>query len=332
MERMRTKKERTSLFRRGLGVTGVLLALSAAGCGAAGDSDPEPQTTSIQSVDTIEPTAPQTSDAPTTPPENESAELSPDAPWTMDFSTMPDGPIDTSVWRYELDPAVPSWNDEQQVYTNSERNVRIENGTLVIEAHRETASYPGSSETKPFTSARIDTLNSFAMSRGKLVARMKLPIGQGVWPAFWLLSANQPFTIGATDEQWAQERFYMNDGEVDVVEAYGRNEIEASLHTFLQSYEGGLAVPDLSTEFHDYGVEITNDAVKWTLDGHEYFRVDKPAGGHEAWPFMANGQGEQNELYPILNLAISGTGGGEIGPNLDDARMEVEYLKFVPAA
>ena len=69
-----------------------------------------------------------------------------------------------SVWRYDLNPNVPGYNKESQVYTNSQNNVRIEPGVgLIIEAHRESHQYPGDPQKRSyeFTSGRIDTIESF---------------------------------------------------------------------------------------------------------------------------------------------------------------------------
>jgi beta-glucanase (GH16 family) len=241
---------------------------------------------------------------------------------------MPNGPVDTSVWRYELNPDVPGYNNEAQGYTDSTRNIRIEDGKLVIEAHRESYSYKGDPQQRQFgfTSGRIDTLNSLKFEYGKFEVNMKLPKGTGVWPAFWFLSANQPYTsaLHPTDQDWAKKRFYMHDGELDAAELYGVDPgvVEATVHTFNASKQRQINVPDASEAFHTYGVEVTPTKVVWTLDGKPYYSFDNPSDNPDDWPF-----GNGNKLYAILNLALGGAG-GKIDPSQRVWRMEVTSAKF----
>lgn len=256
-------------------------------------------------------------------------EFSTEPVWNQDFSLMTDGSIDSRVWRYELDPEVPGYNNEAQAYTNSTRNVRVEGGTLVIEAHREQYTYPNDPGQRTFgiTSGRIDTRDSLNFEFGKFEVTMKLPAGKGTWPAFWFLSANQPHTskLNPSYEDWGQERFYMHDGELDAMEAYGNEPgiIEATLHTYDKSIEARTAVPDATDAFHTYGVEVTPTKVVWTVDGKPYQTFNKPSGNPDEWPF-----GNGNQLYAILNLAMGGSGGGKIDSSVNEWRMEIASARF----
>jgi beta-glucanase (GH16 family) len=249
--------------------------------------------------------------------------------WSQDFSKSPDGPLDTKVWIHEADPAVPGYNDEKQGYTNHPQNVRIENGQLLIEAHRESYTYPNdpSGRSYDITSGRINTKNSFAFEYGKLEATMKLPEGQGTWPAFWLLSANEPniSKMNPTNKDQENDRFYLHDGELDIMEAYGHTPgiIEATAHTFKNSIEKQLAVPDAGKAFHTYGIEITPTKIIWTIDHKPYHSLNKSSENPDAWPF-----GNGNKFYAILNLAMGGSGGGEIDPAQSTWSMEVKSVDF----
>jgi beta-glucanase (GH16 family) len=255
-------------------------------------------------------------------------EFSPEASWSQDFSRMPNGSIDEQVWRHELAPEVPGYNNEAQGYTKSLKNVRIEDGSLVLEAHREPYTYPNDPEQRTFgfTSGRIDTLGNLDFEFGKLEAKIKLPKGTGTWPAFWLLSANQVHTnaLNPTNQDWGEKRFYMHDGEVDIMEAYGSmpGVVEATVHTFAQSPEDQINVPDASETFHTYGIEITPTKLTWTINGRPYYTFEKPSDNPDQWPF-----GNGNRLYAILNLAM-GSAGGEIDPKEDSWRMEVGAVNF----
>jgi len=252
-------------------------------------------------------------------------DFEPKPSWEQDFSTLPDGPIDQAVWTYDTDPNVPGYNQEKQGYTRSQKNVRIEDGRLVIEAHRESYTYPDDQDRNyEITSARIDTRKSFTFEYGKIEAKIKIPEGKGTWPAFWMLSANNPYT-GSLDWDESDERFYMHDGELDVMEAYGNSpgHIEATVHTHIKSQEMQVILPNTKDGFHTYGVELTPAGIVWTLDDVPYYEVKKPSENSDEWPF-----GNGNRLYAILNLAMGGSGGGEIDPTKNMWRMETESIKF----
>lgn len=248
------------------------------------------------------------------------------ASWEQDFSTMPNGSVDTNTWRFELDPAVPTYNNESQAYTNSEHNVRIEDGILILEAHRETHQYPGADTIYEFTSGRIDTLGRFDFEYGRCEVTMKLPTDPGTWPAFWFLSANQPFTnaLDPTPENWDEPRFYMHNGELDGVETYGNHPgtVEGSLHTFNRSYAFSAPVTITSDEFHTYGVEVTPTEVRWTLDGEVFGTYIKPSDSSDDWPF-----GGGNRIYPILNLAM-GSVAGETDSGQNNWQMQIRSIQF----
>jgi beta-glucanase (GH16 family) len=252
--------------------------------------------------------------------------------WQVDFSKYASGGFNVAGWHHDNDPEVPGYNDEAQAYTNNSlNNIFIENGKLVIAARKQQYTYPGTSKTYSYTSARIDTRNSFSFEYGKLEARIKMPKGKGVWPAWWFLSANQVHTnkLNPSAADWAQERFYMHDGELDAAEVYGQlpGLLEGTLYTFNKTYEKSTSVPDMAEVFHTYGVEVTPTKVVWSVDGHAYQTVTKPSDNTDDWPI-----GNGNKWYMILNVALGGSGGGNV---IDDAmeaswRMEVENIKYFP--
>jgi beta-glucanase (GH16 family) len=250
--------------------------------------------------------------------------------WAQEFKLMDSTTIDPAVWRHETSPDVPGFNKERQAYTSRAENVRIEPGLgLVIEAHRRSYQYPNDPERRSFdyTSGRINTKDSFTFEYGKIEARLKMPKGLGVWPAFWLLSANRIHTAGRSfsRQQTRDERFYLRNGELDVVEYYGRSpgEVEATVHTFSDSHEAQVDVRDATDAFHTYGAEVTPTSIIWTLDGEPYHRYTKPSDDTEEWPF-----GNGNRLYVILNLAMGGPLAGLIEDAQAPWRFEVESVRF----
>ncbi len=252
----------------------------------------------------------------------ERAEFEANPSWQQDFKAQPDGPPDQSIWHYATDPAIPGYNHEQQGYTNNLSNVRVEHGTgLVLEARKELYRYPGDPAGKvyQYTSGRIDTSESFQFQDGKLEARMRLPGGAGSWPAFWLLSSNKPFSKGDNQES------YKKDGEIDIMEEYGRDahRIEGTMHTVAGSSQGAVLVSDCTATFHAYGIEITEDSVVWTADNQEYFGLKKLSNNPDAWPF-----GNGNQLYAIFNLAMGSPSAGTIDDSKGPWRLEIQDLKY----
>jgi beta-glucanase (GH16 family) len=266
--------------------------------------------------------------------------------WEYDFTKQPDGKVDPAVWRYDLDPDVPSWNDEQQAYTNRSKNVRIEDGRLIIEAHKERYRYPNDWERRLFnyTSGRIDTLGTkqgLAFTYGKVEVVMKMPSGRGTWPAAWILTSVYPYTskiiakktAGLTGEDkdrkiealWRQSRFHAHDGELDIVEHYGHtpDQIEGTAHVFKQAIEGWAKLPDATKAFHTYGMEVTPTKIIWTLDGRPYHAYQKSSDHPDEWPFT-----KDNKFFLILNLAMGGDGGGEIDNNQGPWRLETKQVRF----
>jgi len=208
------------------------------------------------------------------------------------------------VWNVAT-PALEVFNNEEQVYQNSPENVRVENGVLVLEAHR---------NSEGFSSGRVSTEGVFSVGVGSHIeATMKLPKGAGTWPAFWMLSADNPNTQGFSDADWETpiensegepREAYMLDGEVDIMEAYGTDEVEGTVHTIEESSDEQLTVPGASEEFHTYAIDFGVDEIVWSVDGEPYHTFEKTSDNPEAWPF-----GDGN-FYLILNFAM----GGDPGP------------------
>lgn len=257
------------------------------------------------------------------------AEFSVEPAWTQDFAATKDTRLDTGIWHYETDYRVPGYNNEKQAYTSQNKNVRIEPGVgLVIEAHRADYTYPDDPDKQSFdyTSGRIDTRGAFTFEYGKVEARMKLPEGAGTWPAFWLLSDNEIHT-NALAAPSDDPRAYMQNGEVDVMEHYGHSPgiVEGTVHTYAQSSANEITIPDASKAFHTYGIEISRDSITWTVDDTPYHSFDKTSDDSNHWPF-----GNGNQLYVIFNLAMGGTGGGEIQDEHGPWRMEVQNVSYYP--
>lgn len=258
-----------------------------------------------------------------------SSEFSKVPDWQQNFAEMKKETLDTGIWHYEMSPDVPGYNAELQGYTNWNENVRIEQGIgLVIEAHKRDYQYPNDPQGRKFeyTSGRIDTLNSLSFEYGKVEATMKLPKGEGVWPAFWMLSGNEVHTLNKdfSEKQKNDDQFYLRNGEIDIMEYYGNdpNKIEGTVHTLNGSEAKSIPIKDATDTFHTYGIEVTPNNVIWTLDDVPYHTFTKKSDNPNDWPF-----GNNNQLYIILNLAMGGPA-GPINDSQEPWRLEVSNVKF----
>jgi len=195
--------------------------------------------------------------------------------------------LDRTNWNFDLGGS--GWgNSEWEAYTDKPENIRIENGMLVIEA-REDPTLPGG---RPYSSARIKTQGLHSWTYGRIEARMKLPYGQGIWTAFWMLGDNN---IG-----WPAS------GEIDILEHIGRdpNTIYATVHA--PGYSGGkgaggkFIVPadTVKNDFHVYAIEWQENEIRWLFDDQEYLKVT-PETVPAAWIF-------DHDFYIIMNMAVGG--------------------------
>lgn len=235
--------------------------------------------------------------------------------WQQDFAKQPNGPVDPRYWNV-ASSSLPIYNNEQQVYTPQTNNVRIQDGHLVLEAHATPTGY---------SSGRVDTKGKVKIETGsRLEARIKLPTGRGTWPAFWLMSANQLHTarLHPKDLDWQGERFYMWDGEIDIMEAYGAYPglVEATVHTFKKSQE---QQQNITNGFHTYWFEWQEDKLVFGVDNTIYGTYAM-SGGPDVWPFT-----QDNQFYIIINLAMGGSGGGQIIQKSGDMwRIEIESISY----
>lgn len=240
--------------------------------------------------------------------------------WNDEFT----GPaIDTTNWAFDLGngPTNPGplygWgNGEMEYYTSSSDNAAIENGNLVITARRQ--DWGG----HPFTSARLVTRGKFSFRQGRFVARIKMPEGNRMWPAFWLL--------GDRMEDWPK------CGEVDIAEMFagpvgtGDNASFATAHwwdeTSSQHKKNGATYTSpakLSADFHDYELVWDDHYMRGKIDGTEYWVLDISG------PTMS--ELRNNSYYIVLNLAVGSPDFGMTSASQADGplpqKMLVDYVR-----
>ncbi|MYJ95164.1 MAG: glycoside hydrolase family 16 protein [Proteobacteria bacterium] len=308
----------------------LLLGALLSGCGGSGSSgdtdSPSPPPISV------------TPPPPTPPPEPINVNID-DPVLTVEFNEpITPGGTSTLVWSDEfdderLDPrrwffetgdggqySLAGWgNDELQWYLTD--SALLENGRLVITARRE------SQNGYDYTSARLHTRSRFAFRYGRIEARLRLPGGQGLWPAFWLLP--QEDTYGT----WAAS------GEIDIMEAInlggtGGNTVFGTLHYGGESPDNVFSgneyvVPGSATdEFHLYALEWDPTEIRWYVDDVLYAMQNfwHTASADYPAPF-------DQPFYILLNVAVGGRFPGAPSPGtVFPVTMEVDYVRVYSGA
>ncbi len=202
--------------------------------------------------------------------------------WQDEFDT--DGAPDDTKWAFDL--GAGGWgNNELQTYTDNPQNVIVEDGVLKITAVKNGGSY---------TSARIKTQGLFDQAYGRFEARIRLPWGPGIWPAFWMLGAN------IDTVPWPQ------CGEIDIMEYRGQQPslIHGSVHG--PGYSGGAAITKsyglinsrFDLDYHLFAVEWGADYIQYFVDDVLYQEIN-PKDLTGEWVF-------ENNFFLILNVAVGG--------------------------
>ncbi|MBT8245046.1 MAG: glycoside hydrolase family 16 protein [Winogradskyella sp.] len=233
-----------------------------------------------------------------------------------------DGEIDTSIWNFDIGDGtaegIPGWgNNELQYYTDRTDNVTTENGFLLITAKQE--NFNGAQ----YTSARLQTKNKFQQLYGRFEARIRLPYGQGMWPAFWLLGDD------SDGEVWPRI------GEIDIMENVGNEPTRIFGTVHGPNFSGAESVSKaytfddtrVDTEFHVYGIEWGPNYINYYVDDVLYNQItpediEEETNGEGQWVF------NDRPFYIILNVAVGGNLPGP--PNAETVfpqTMLVDYVR-----
>ncbi len=234
--------------------------------------------------------------------------------WSDEFDD--EGLPDATRWRYNVGAGL--WgNQESQFYTDARLdNARVEDGRLIIEAHRE--PWRG----RQYTSARLVSQEAWTYGRFEIAA--KLPSGRGTWPAIWLLP------------DLRQHGGWPLAGEIDIMEHVGHDpdRIHATVHTaafnhMLGTHKGASTlVPTARSAMHLYSVEWTPSEIRGFVDELHYFtfaneRLHNADADERQWPF-------DHPFHLILNIAVGGSWGGQQGIDRDiwPQRMEIDFVRI----
>lgn len=252
--------------------------------------------------------------------------------WSDEFDY--EGAPDPSKWNYDVWPA-KKVNDEDQTYTDSAKNARVEGGMLVLEAHKEQHN------NAQYTSGRIHSQGKGDFLYGKAEVRARLPAGQGTWSAIWMLPSD-PYRYSTSckeNEDWQGSKScdaWPNSGEIDIMEhvGYDMHTIHGTVHNKAYYFVNGkqrkasVEGKNVDASFHVYSIEWTPENIDIFFDGSPYFSYRNESSGWEAWPY-------DHPYHIILNLAIGGAWGRAGGP-IDDSifpvQMQVDYVRvYAPA-
>jgi len=238
--------------------------------------------------------------------------------WSDEFNGADGSAPDSSKWTY--DKGGNGWgNSELECYTNLTQNAQIKGGNLVITAMHQPAYACGDGTVRDYTSARLKTQGLFNQAYGRFEASIKIPAGQGMWPAFWMLG-NDITSLG-----WPK------CGEIDIMENIGKEPgtVHGSLHSSSTTSNTSDATAafnlpsgNFSDAFHLYAVEWEPGTVRFYVDANLYATFTQsqwPAGG--AWTF-------DHPFFIILNVAVGGSWpGSPDNSTVFPEQMLVDYVR-----
>ncbi len=234
--------------------------------------------------------------------------------WSDEFNYT--GIPDTTHWTLQTGTGSSGWgNNELEYYTSRSENVRVEDSMLIIEAKEE--NYEGSD----YTSARMITYyNDLDWKYGKIEARIKLPEGQGIWPAFWMLGSD-----------YFEGTSWPGCGEIDIMEMIGGGEgmddrVYGTAHwldanSSYASSGGNYQLDDgiFADTFHVFSIEWDESAITWFVDGTQFYEVDITDDALSEF---------QNDFFILLNVAVGGDWPGSPNSSTEfPQKMYVDYVR-----
>ena len=251
--------------------------------------------------------------------------------WSEEFNSKKGTKPSSKNWAHDIGGG--GWgNSERQYYTNKTSNIATDgDGKLVFTARRISTASLDQVGTEPdteailnrcwecqFTSARIKTAKKLSFQYGRVEARMKMPVGVGTWPAFWMLGGDL-----LEGGRWP------DCGEIDIMEFRGdiSDRTTSALHGPNTPPGSGLGAAymsfaPLSDGYHTYAIEWRKNSIDFIVDGRVTGSYSSADTGTRGWVY-------NQEFFLILNLAVGGTyAGEEIDPEMNQAEFKVDYIRY----
>lgn len=242
--------------------------------------------------------------------------------WSDEFNAPDGSAVDPSKW--VLETGGDGWgNQELEYYTTRSQNVFQRDGNLVIKVLKE--KYTGSDGvTRNYTSARLKTLGKFSQAYGRYEARIRIPRGQGIWPAFWMLGDD------------IEKAAWPTCGEIDIMENIGKEPalVHGTIHGPGYSGADGISAPfalpsdqRFADDFHVYAVEWEPETIRFYVDDHLYTTrtpADLPKG--TKWVY-------DHPFFLLLNVAVGGSWpGNPDATTVFPQTMLVDYVRVYKRA
>jgi beta-glucanase (GH16 family) len=242
--------------------------------------------------------------------------------WSDEFDDPAGTPPNAANWTHEIGDGaanrIPGWgNSELQYYTESTENAATDgNGNLVITAREADGSLPCYYGPCEYTSARLISSHKAEFAYGRIEARLRVPQGAGLWPAFWSLGTD----IGEVG--WPQ------CGEIDIMEFVGREPYEVFGTIHGPGYSGGASFGDTYTfdfpvyeDYHTFAIVWQPDLIEWYVDDILYHTAEPADVAPNEWVY-------NHPFFVIMNIAVGGNFGGPVGEEtVFPQEMLVDYLR-----
>lgn len=251
--------------------------------------------------------------------------------WSEEFNGKAGATVNPKIWNFDIgdgtESGIPGWGNSEREYYIQSAIKQDGKGSAVITATKMKVDPSGQpTKSNPYlcyygtncewTSAKVTTLGKVGFQYGRMEARIKMPKGIGMWPAFWMLGSD------IKTNPWPA------CGEIDIIEAKGSNPKTAYGTAHGPGYSGGEGIGGLTamktfnySGFNTYAIEWMPDQIKWLLNEKVYFTLNKKDVGTNDWVF-------NKEFYLILNVAVGGQFTGDIDPDLKSGSMAVDWVRY----
>lgn len=243
--------------------------------------------------------------------------------WSEEFDSPAGSQVNPKHWNHDIGDGsaagIPGWGNQEREYYLESQAYQDGNSCLVIEAVRQPADNPYHcyyGTPAEWVSAKITTFKKIAFEYGRLEVRLKAPTGIGTWPAFWMLGER------IVEDTWPK------CGEIDIFEGKGVEPkmIFGTLHGPGYSGENPhgkviLAESNLNDDFNVFAIEWKENEIAWYINGEMYFHATSQDVQPNEWVY-------NQPFYLITNLAMGGHFTGDIEPQLNSARLEIDWIRY----